>query len=147
MMTKTLRELALEREEKIIPWLKRKFPGVPFFQYDLNSLQDLPLHESFDRIVMMAVIEHLEDPRAVLEKLRPYLSPTGKLLMTTPSPLGDRIHQLGAKLNLFSQIAAAEHNIILDRVRVQRMLETTGFKLLHYKTFLLGGNQLIVASV
>ena len=139
------RYIGVEREEVIIHWLKNKFPGVPFFQCDLNK-EELPIYENFDRIILMAVIEHLDDPQTVLARMRPRLCPGGKLIMTTPSPIGDQIHQYGAKLNLFSQIAADEHNIILTQTRVKAMLENAGFKLVLYKTFLMGGNQLIIAA-
>jgi 2-polyprenyl-3-methyl-5-hydroxy-6-metoxy-1,4-benzoquinol methylase len=139
------RYVGVEREENILHWLEKHFPGLPFIQCDLN--QQMPaLNEKFDRIVMMAVIEHLDCPGDVLAQLKQFFRPGGKLVLTTPSPFGNWVHHQGAKLNLFSKLAAEEHNLILNRSQIQRLFEEAGYKLVHFETFLFFGNQLIVAE-
>lgn len=137
--------VGLEREGHIINWLKNKFPGVPFIQCDLNH-QGIPVEEQFDQIVMMAVIEHLDYPQKTLAQLTHYIRPGGKLIMTTPSPMGNWLHHYGAKLNLFSRVAAEEHNLILYGSQIKAVLEEAKLTLVHYERFLIGGNQLIVAE-
>jgi 2-polyprenyl-3-methyl-5-hydroxy-6-metoxy-1,4-benzoquinol methylase len=137
--------IGVEREEAIIRWLEKKFPGVTFLQCDLN--QQMPdLIEKFDQVVMMAVIEHLDYPGDVLTQLKRFLQPGGYLIFTTPSPFGNWVHHFGAKLNLFSKLAAEEHNIILNQSQIQRLLEEAGYRLIHFETFLFFGNQLVVAE-
>ena len=60
-------------------WCERVLVG------DVEAM-DLPLEPaSFDVIVCGDVIEHLRDPRAALERLRPFLRPGGTLVASTPN--------------------------------------------------------------
>ena len=52
---------------------------------DVESLE-LPFHPaSFDAVLCGDVVEHLRDPRAALARLRPFLRPGGRLVLTTPN--------------------------------------------------------------
>ena len=42
--------------------------------------------QQFDTIVALAVIEHLEDPAALLAQFRRLLAPGGQIVLTTPHP-------------------------------------------------------------
>jgi 2-polyprenyl-3-methyl-5-hydroxy-6-metoxy-1,4-benzoquinol methylase len=47
---------------------------------------ELPLdHGSFDVVLLGDVVEHLRDPGAALARLRPFLKPGGRLVLTTPN--------------------------------------------------------------
>ncbi|TME45953.1 MAG: class I SAM-dependent methyltransferase [Chloroflexi bacterium] len=46
----------------------------------------LPLElAAYDAIILADLIEHLRDPIATMARLRPYLAPAGRLLITTPN--------------------------------------------------------------
>lgn len=98
-----------------------------------------------DTVVMAAVLEHLKDPLAVLRQAYQLLEPGGNLIMTTPSPLGGKLHWVGSLLRLTYPEAAAEHEAFYDQGGMQLLLSKSGFKIVHYRRFLLGLNQLIVA--
>jgi 2-polyprenyl-3-methyl-5-hydroxy-6-metoxy-1,4-benzoquinol methylase len=52
---------------------------------DIEAME-LPLEaSSFDAIVCGDLVEHLRDPGATLERLRPLLRPKGRLVLTTPN--------------------------------------------------------------
>jgi 2-polyprenyl-3-methyl-5-hydroxy-6-metoxy-1,4-benzoquinol methylase len=52
---------------------------------DVEEL-DLPFDEtSFDVVLCGDVVEHLRDPRAMLERVRPLLRKDGRLVLTTPN--------------------------------------------------------------
>ncbi|HWR39068.1 MAG TPA: class I SAM-dependent methyltransferase [Patescibacteria group bacterium] len=54
---------------------------------DLNGtgwLQDLETN-SFDHIILVDVLEHLREPDQVLQRVRPFLKPTGTLLTSIPN--------------------------------------------------------------
>lgn len=47
------------------------------------SLEEIPRGMTFDAVVMMDVIEHLADPRRLLEEIQPFLGEEGILIITT----------------------------------------------------------------
>jgi 2-polyprenyl-3-methyl-5-hydroxy-6-metoxy-1,4-benzoquinol methylase len=58
--------------------------GVRFVQVDLNDT--LPFaDESFDMIVAIEIVEHLENPRSTCREFARLLRPQGRVLITTPN--------------------------------------------------------------
>lgn len=45
----------------------------------------LPFRKKFDYILLLDVIEHLRNPKSVLQMLKPYLKSYGKLIISTPN--------------------------------------------------------------
>lgn len=133
-----LNPLAIER-------LGRKYPQHEFMVCDFDR-QPLALTRSFDTVVMLAVIEHLAAPDALIETVRRRLKPGGRLVLTTPTPFGNWIHSIGSRLGLFYLEAAQDHKIIYDRLGLQQLLDRHGLCILQYRTFLLGGNQICIAT-
>lgn len=58
--------------------------SVNWITCDLNRPLELPDH-SFDTIVSIEVIEHLENPRSVIREWNRLLSPGGTLIFSTPN--------------------------------------------------------------
>ena len=100
---------------------------------------------SFDTVVMAALLEHLKIPVAALRETRRLLQPGGSLVLTTPTPLGGKVHAWGSHLGLTYREAADEHEGFFDYEGLKRLLSEGGFTLELYETFLLGMNQLVVA--
>lgn len=75
-----------------------KTRGIALHRWDLNtSLQRADLHETFDCIVFLETLEHLNRwPEMVLEDIRKLLRPGGVLLMSTPNlvRLSNRVRML-----------------------------------------------------
>jgi 2-polyprenyl-3-methyl-5-hydroxy-6-metoxy-1,4-benzoquinol methylase len=113
---------------------------------DLEFTCKLPEDEQFDVVVMMAIIEHIDDPIELLKKFSALLKPNGKIVLTTPHPSVEAIHTFGSKIKLFSSNAAEEHENLFDRKSMNNSLEKAGLNLLHYKRFLFGANQLFIAG-
>jgi 2-polyprenyl-3-methyl-5-hydroxy-6-metoxy-1,4-benzoquinol methylase len=59
-------------------------PALTWLRADLNEPLPLPEH-SFDFVVAVEIIEHLENPRAVAREWRRLLKPGGVLVMSTPN--------------------------------------------------------------
>jgi SAM-dependent methyltransferase len=53
--------------------------------YFLGRIEDFPEQEKFDVILMLNLIEHVADPRAVLQKTRQLLAPNGRIFIKTPN--------------------------------------------------------------
>ena len=145
-LRQTRHYVGIEGPSVFLEWLQTHRPQHTFYQRDLD-LQNIALNQHFDTIVMVAVIEHLERPGFVLSQIPLHLKPGGRLVITTPSPSGDRIHQIGARLGLFSQEAMHEHETIFTRDSLNKLAMANGLELIQYRTFLLGGNQLFIFQV
>lgn len=135
---------APQREERVLRRLKRcpipaRFQVARAESGELNS--DLP----YDSIVMAAVLEHLKSPGQTLQSLHSLLARGGKLILTTPTPLGGRLHEIGSHLGLTYPEAAEEHEFFYDRATLERLLRENGFQVQLFRRFLFGLNQLVVA--
>ena len=137
--------LGIEGNLPFIDTLSNLYPGQKFIQRDLDE-DDLALDQKFDTILLVAIIEHLERPDRLVAQLPRYLKPGGRLVMTTPSPFGDKIHRAGAIVGLFSKDAVKEHETIFSHRMMLDLLEQNGLELERYRRFLLGGNQLFICK-
>lgn len=99
--------------------------------------------EHFDTIVALAVIEHVPSPSGFLKSLCPYLtrSADARIICTTPHPMVDSIHTIGSRIGLFSRSANDEHEDLLDQTALDRASREAGLRMVDYKRFLLGANQ------
>lgn len=103
-----------------------------------------PDAEQFDTVVSLAVIEHCDDPAAFLAHLAALARPGGRVALTTPHPAFEFIHDLGARIGMFSRDASEEHEALLDRKALHALAAGLGLPVLQYRRFLFGANQLIV---
>jgi len=137
--------LGVEGTPQFIKTLSNRYPAYQFILRDLDQ-DELNLERAFDTILLVAVIEHLEHPSHLLAQLPRYLKAGGRLVMTTPSPFGDKIHRVGARIRLFSKAAMEEHETIFSYKMMVELLEPVGLVVEHYRRFLLGGNQLFICN-
>lgn len=104
----------------------------------------LPSHY-FDTVVMAALLEHLKFPAGALGEVHRLLIPGGRLLLTTPTPLGGWVHKMTSALGLTYREAAEEHEHFYGRENLTSILEQQGFNVQLFRSFLLGLNQFVVA--
>ena len=103
----------------------------------------------FDLITWLAVIEHMEtdDSIRLLTLCRGLLKPSGRLLLTTPTPAAKPLLEfLAFRLGVISRDEIADHKLYLDRELVRSVLARSGFDVSHYETFQFGLNSLAVAT-
>ena len=100
----------------------------------------------FERIVGLAVVEHLADPGQWLAAMGRMLAAGGRIVLTTPNPRLQPVHDAGARLGLFSRSGAAEHQSLLDRPAMVRLAADAGLAVVHADRFLAGANQLFVLA-
>jgi 2-polyprenyl-3-methyl-5-hydroxy-6-metoxy-1,4-benzoquinol methylase len=139
--------VGVEVNVALVEHLRRQFPGRRFEVRDVDR-EPLALgDEHFDTVLMIAVIEHLHHPEWVLNQVRHYLRPEGRVVVTTPTPLGHQVHRWGTRLGLFVPEAAAEHKGQFDRPAMAQLLARVGMTIEHYQRFQWGLNQLFVCRV
>lgn len=100
---------------------------------------------TFDTVAALAVIEHVSDPIAFLVALKSNLkkTPDARIVCTTPHPSMDWIHWAGSRTGLFSQSANEEHEELLDKKKLAVAAKAAGLRLLNYRRFLFGANQVV----
>jgi 2-polyprenyl-3-methyl-5-hydroxy-6-metoxy-1,4-benzoquinol methylase len=84
--------------------------------------------EKFDAIVLNDVLEHLPEPRAALAAVREMLAPGGVMFVSTPD-VGSAVARLARVRWL--HLKPVEHLTYFDRVTLRRLLDETGFEVVH----------------
>lgn len=133
-----------ERLPKLQARLSKSAIQGEFLEGDIGE-QIIQLEpDSFDTVVMAALLEHLRSPDWALKQVGRLLKSGGRLVLTTPTPFGGRLHRLGSYLGLTYREAAEEHERFFNHWALKLLLERHGFRLERYERFLLGLNQLVV---
>ena len=73
----------IDQSDVAIEFLKKKLPKANLEQGDIFSLKFND--DTFDYVLMMEVIEHLEDPLKVLKEVERVLKPNGELIISFPN--------------------------------------------------------------
>lgn len=137
--------LGLERVPEIVDLARRLRPERRFIVADLEAPWPVEAVERrFDHVVMLAVLEHVGDPAGVLARAREVLTPRGSVILTTPHPRAQRLHEGGARVGLFSRDAEDEHERFLGRAEISQAARKAGLRVARYRRFQLGMNQLAV---
>lgn len=101
----------------------------------------------FDAIVILAVLEHLDDPaqRKMAKHCYEFLNPDGLVIISTPSPFVDKILDILHFLRLIDAMGDThEDHYGFEPMEVIPIFEEAGFQSLEHKTFQLGLNHLFV---
>ena len=120
----------IDLDEKLMRHLHQKYPDCDFFSVDLER-DKLNLNKKFDTILMLALIEHIQNPENVLKECYKYLKESGKLIITTPTNRGDWLLKIlvkffGSKENEESE-DLRPHCMTYDRVSLEKVLRNAGF--------------------
>ncbi|MGC1484123.1 MAG: class I SAM-dependent methyltransferase, partial [Candidatus Acidiferrum sp.] len=111
---------------------------------DLRSPLPLP-DESFDHVVMLAVLEHLTEPEKVLREAHRVIAPGGSLIMTWPSSMVDPILRVLHGLHFVSdEMESDEHQKRIPVAALKQMLQRIGFQKCIHRRFEFGVNNLMV---
>lgn len=138
-----------DRSPEILLVQRARFPSAVFFEWDFAE-SDAPVglaaQGPFDVVLLLAVLEHVAKPHRLVARAVSLLGPGGRLVVTTPHPLGRLPLETGAALGLLSPHARDEHETLLGRAALEDAGRSAGVSLVLYRRFLLGLNQLAVFS-
>jgi ubiquinone/menaquinone biosynthesis C-methylase UbiE len=133
------------RESQIRNRLRGRQLNFQFWVSEINHPDASVPTESFDTIVMSAVLEHFSPPILAFRQIKPILEDEGVLIITTPTPWGGLLHTCGSWIGLTHPEAAAEHAGFYNRTSLSELLHINGFEIVHFEKFIFGQNQLCVA--
>ncbi len=148
-MDQSCKYVGIELSNNKVSILKKLFPQHTFLQINIENglgLNNGIYTHGFDTIALVAVIEHISDPNPMLRDIYELLHIGGKLIITTPTPFGDKVHTLGAMVGLSSKSAVHNHVNLYSKAGIYDLLESYDFKKITYRTFFFGLNQLIIAE-
>jgi SAM-dependent methyltransferase len=107
--------------------------------------RDLPPCQPFDAIAMLAVLEHI--PPSLQSEIATacvrLLKPGGRLLITVPSQFVDKILVVLRFTKMTEDMTTLQH-YGLDVRKIPPLFSNAGFKLVRWRTFQLGLNNLFV---
>ncbi len=82
-------ELDRNALQQVQQWLPEDPEGrFRYFQGDVEDLSDLPIHRTFDTVLVGSIIEHLSNPGRMLSGIRKHVAPDGRVLVVTPHVFG-----------------------------------------------------------
>ena len=121
---------------------------VPFTEGNLHTMQvrldkTLPFEdESFDVVTMLAVLEHIENEKHILQEIHRVLRPGGKLVLTVPSVWAQPVLEfLAYRLNVVDEPSIRDHKRYYTRESLRKVLiEATQFQQFQHHYFQLWMN-------
>jgi SAM-dependent methyltransferase len=103
---------------------RRFYPEISFYEHSLSKTH---LDEnSFDLVVMEAVIEHLPEPLDQLRQLRRYTREGGRIVITTPNMDSGNFRFLGRRWT--GMLAPHAHIFLFTQRAIKTALEKAGFE-------------------
>jgi hypothetical protein len=120
------------------------WPAGPY-ERRMGRLTELIDDETFDAVIMLAVVEHAspEELEEWATLLPSALRVGGRLIITTPSPMVDRILDWGIRLKLLDGMEADQHHGF-DPETTPGIFASPALRLCHHQRFELGLNYLFV---
>lgn len=133
----------VELSPDLVDELRRRHPRQVFLCLDMDQSQ-LDVEERFDTVLMTAFIENIYNQKHLFTEVVRHLKPYGRIVITTPTPLGDSVHRWGAKLGLFAKSAQHHHPVIFTKHRFRVFADNFGLCIERYRRFQFGCNQLVI---
>ena len=91
---------------------------------------------TFDKVFMLAVLEHLQHPYDLLKEVHRVLRDDGNLVMTVPSNLARPVLEfLSYRLNIVSRAEIMDHKKYYNRQSLKRLANSTGFFMSYHDYF------------
>jgi SAM-dependent methyltransferase len=116
--------------------------GGPFVSFEIGDLHRLPFgDDEFDLIVCFEAIEHVSDPKAVLDELRRVMRPQGLLALSTPNR---DVYAPGNPFHLRELTPSELESMLEERfrcVRLRRQHTWVASGIFDDEAFLTGANQ------
>jgi 2-polyprenyl-3-methyl-5-hydroxy-6-metoxy-1,4-benzoquinol methylase len=112
--------------------------------YTVVNYDHAPMEgKTFDTIVALAVIEHIEiaDVFSIFHKFKSKLNPGGQIFLTTPTKMAKPVLEFMAAIKIVDKENIEEHKHYWNRAEIHDLAHKNGFRVKKYKKFQIGFNQ------
>ena len=127
--------------DPLLKWEER-WGGHELLKLSFEEMAPFP-KDSFDAITLLATIEHMHDKSAVARESYRLLRPNGRVVITVPSLIVDRILDVLVAIRLVDGMSLDEHHGFQPHKLTGIFLQE-GFRLMAKRRFQLGLNNLFV---
>lgn len=118
---------------------------IKLIAHDLN--EKLPFSENdFDVVTSLASLEHLDNPKKMLEEIYFILNPGGILLLTAPATFGKSVLEFLAFFGLVSKQEIMDHKNYFNKKILSEYCQEIGFSSCNHSYFQLGMNNFLMAE-
>jgi 2-polyprenyl-3-methyl-5-hydroxy-6-metoxy-1,4-benzoquinol methylase len=102
---------------------------------------------AFDVVTMLAVLEHLSEPRAIVQEISRVLKPGGQLVLTVPSHAAKPVLEfLAFKVGIVSREEILDHKRYYNRRSLQQLFSSSRLAMDVHRYFQLGMNNFVIAT-
>ena len=138
--------VGIDNNFKKINAARKKYPEYIFLNQNLE-IDNISIKDDFDTILLLAVLEHLNNPSHILNQIPDLLSTKGKLIITTPTKFGGFVHTIGTKMGLFHKLAKEDHKRFYKKITLIPLLKEKNLTIIKHSNFLFFNNQLFVCQL
>ena len=143
--------------KSVEPYVKRgvgidfKAPSIatPKLTTITATLADrLPFSDAeFDVVTLLAVLEHLSQPRAMVKEIARVLKPGGQVILTVPSLAAKPVLEfLAYQVGIVSEAEIRDHKCYYDRKSLEVLFAGSGLAIDQHRYFQLGMNNFLLAT-
>lgn len=109
--------------------------GYVCYYADVTKLNELEYREKFDIIVCGELIEHLENPGLMLDKIKEFMNDDSLMIITTPNPWSRNRLKLIKQGKLESEWLNPEHVCWFSFSTLKQLLKKKGYKEVEYSYY------------
>jgi len=103
--------------------------------------------DKFDVVIMMAVLEHLDNPLKILKQIYSKLNKGGVIILTTPDKRSKWILEfLAFDMHIINEDEILDHKHYFNKKELFSILKTANFSKIKHKHFQFGLNNFITAK-
>jgi 2-polyprenyl-3-methyl-5-hydroxy-6-metoxy-1,4-benzoquinol methylase len=104
------RHLVLDGSAKVIENFRTKYPACDV-EIEETYFENFDSNEKFDVILLGFILEHVDDPVAIMSRFSQFLSPGGKMFMSVPNAecMNRRLGKLAGILDDVKTLSANDH--------------------------------------
>src|SRR5512146_1556247 len=103
--------------------------------------------ETVDVVTMLAVLEHLSSPYAIIREIERVLVPGGRLVVTVPSKLSKPVLEfLAYRMKLVNEAEIRDHKKYYDHAELNNIMTGTDLRIEKHACFQFGMNNFCIFS-